>query len=190
MAKVIVENVRLAFPSVFEASSYENGPAKFSAKFPIAPGSANAKKLDAALRETAKEKWGAKGDTVFAGLVKTGKTKNLEVCFAEQPYTNRDGEVYDGFEDQFFLTASNKVRPLVLDKDKSPLVAADGRPYAGCYVNAVIEIWGQDNQHGRALRAELKGVQFVKDGDAFSGGGAASPDDFGDLTAGADAELV
>jgi len=95
--------------------------------------------------------------------------------------------VYQGFEDAFYFTASNDVRPTVLDRDKSPLIAADGRPYAGCYVNAVVEIWAQDNKYGRGLRAALKGVQFVKDGDAFSGGGTASPDDFADLSAGADA---
>jgi hypothetical protein len=31
------------------------------------------------------------------------------------------------------------------------------------------------------------GVQFFKDGDAFSGGGVASPDDFDDISEGADA---
>jgi hypothetical protein len=34
----------------------------------------------------------------------------------------------------------------------------------------------------------LSGVQFNRDGDAFTGGGAASEDDFDDLGEGADAD--
>jgi hypothetical protein len=47
---------------------------------------------------------------------------------------------YEGFPGNFFLNAANKARPAVIDRDRSPLIQADGRPYAGCYVNAVIDI--------------------------------------------------
>ncbi len=60
-------------------------------------------------------------------------------------------------------------------------MAADGKPYSGCYVNGIVDIWAQDNGFGRRLNATLKGVQFVKDGDAFSGGTAVSADAFDDL---------
>ncbi|MDC5277565.1 DUF2815 family protein, partial [Acinetobacter baumannii] len=66
---------------------------------------------------------------------------------------------------------------------KTPLVQADGRPYAGCYVNAAIELWCQDNNYGKRINASLRGVQFLKDGEAFAGGGVASEDDFEDLSA-------
>jgi hypothetical protein len=79
----------------------------------------------------------------------------------------------------------------VLHSDKTPLTEADGKPYAGCYVNASIELWAQDNNYGKRVNASLGGVQFARDGDAFAGGGAASEDEFDDLTAGANAdELV
>jgi hypothetical protein len=51
----------------------------------------------------------------------------------------------------------------------------------------VVEIWAQDNNYGKRINASLKGVQFVRDGDAFAGGGAASPDEFEDLSADASA---
>ena len=35
--------------------------------------------------------------------------------------------------------------------------------------------------------ATLGGVQFLRDGDAFAGGGVAAPDDFDDISEGADA---
>jgi hypothetical protein len=62
---------------------------------------------------------------------------------------------YEGFPGNFFLNAANKARPAVIDRDRSPLIQADGRPYAGCYVNAVIDIWAQDNNFGKRVNASL-----------------------------------
>jgi len=85
---------------------------------------------------------------------------------------------YSGFAGNLYISARNAVRPTVIDANKSPLTVADGRPYAGCYVNAVIDLWAQDNAYGKRINASLSGVQFVRDGEAFSGGGAASVDEF------------
>ena len=69
-----------------------------------------------------------------------------------------------------------------MDVDKTPLVAENGKPYSGCFVNASLELWAQDNNYGKRVNATLMGVQFYKDGDSFSGGGVASEDDFDDLS--------
>lgn len=175
--KVKIANVRLAFASLFEAKTVGGeGEPRYSAAFPVEPGSANAKTLAAALTAVAKEKWGAKADGILGELKKKGR-----VCYREEPLANGNGEVYDGFEGMHALNASNKARPLTLDRDKTPLTAADGKPYSGCYVNVSLELWAQDNQYGKRINATLKGVQFYKDGDAFGGGAPASPDDFDDL---------
>lgn len=178
--KVTIQNVRLSFPNLFEPKTVGGeGEPRYSAAFVIQPGSANAKALSAALTATAKEKWGAKADSILAELKKKGR-----VCYREEPLSNSNGEVYEGFEDMHVLNAANKARPLVIDRDKTPLTAADGKPYGGCYVNASVDLWAQDNQFGRRVNATLKGVQFVKDGDAFGGGAPASPDEFEDLGVG------
>lgn len=175
--KVILSAVRGAFLNLFEAKTVGGeGEPRYSGAFVIEPGTSNAKTLSQALTAVAKEKWGAKADTVLAELKKKGR-----VCYKEAPLTNSDGEVYDGFDGMHALNASNKARPLVLDRDKSPLSAADGRPYSGSFMNVSLELWAQDNQYGRRINATLKGVQFVRDGDAFGGGAPASPDDFDDL---------
>jgi hypothetical protein len=71
----------------------------------------------------------------------------------------------------------------VVDRDRTPLTASDGKPYAGCFVNAVVELWAQDNQYGKRINASLGGVQFAADGDAFGGGGVRTEaDDFDDLS--------
>lgn len=174
--KVKIANVRVAFPALFEAKAVgTEGEPRFSAAFVIEPASSNAKSLAAAVSAVAKEKWGVKADAILKELHSKGR-----VCYREEPLS-KDGEVYDGFEGMYSLNTSNKARPLVLDRDKTPLTAADGRPYGGCYVNASLELWAQDNSFGKRINCTLKGVQFVRDGDAFGGGAPASPEDFEDL---------
>jgi hypothetical protein len=85
------------------------------------------------------------------------------------------------------ISAKSTIRPLVIDRDRSPLAEEDGKPYAGCYVNASVEFFAYENS-GNGISAQLAGVQFVRDGDAFGGGRAADPDEFDDLGEGADTE--
>jgi hypothetical protein len=76
------------------------------------------------------------------------------------------------------IKASASKRPMVLDRDRSPLTENDNRVYAGCYVNAIIELWAQNNQWGKRINANLLGVQFFKDGEPFADGETANADDF------------
>lgn len=179
--KVSIKKVRGAFLNVFEPKAIGDGEARYSGAFPIEPGSANAKALDAAVDAVAKEKWKDKA----AGVLKELRSKG-RICYKHDALS-KDGEVYDGFEGMHSLNASNKARPLVLDADKSPLTQADGKPYSGCYVNLSIDVWAQDNSFGKRVNATLKGVQFHSDGDAFGGGAPASAEDFDEVEAGADA---
>ena len=94
----------------------------------------------------------------------------------------------DGYEGNLYLNGYNAVRPTVVDRDTTPLVAADGKPSSGCYVVAILDVWAQDNQYGKKINAQLQGVQFFKDGDAFAGGKAADAGDFAPIAEGADAE--
>lgn len=178
--KIKLENVRLAFPQLFEAKTVNGeGEPAFSASFLLAPNHPAVKQLNAAFETLGKEKWGAKWPNV---------KKEIE---AKDRYCLHDGDTkadYTGFEGNMFVSARNKTRPLVIDRDKSPLTAQDGRPYAGCYVNGSIELWAQDNAYGKRINASLRGVQFYKDGDAFAGGGAASDDEFDDLAEGVEAD--
>lgn len=180
--KLKLNNVRLAFPSLFEAKTVAGeGKPAHSATFLIEPGDAQVKAINAAIDKVATEKWGAKAATMLASIRKADKT-----CL-------HDGDLkaaYEGFAGNLYISARNPARPTVLDADKTPLTQADGRPYAGCYVNAVLELWAQDNQYGKRVNATLMGVQFLRDGDSFSGGGVASADDFDDVAQGADAESL
>ena len=172
---VKLNNVRLCFPQLFEAKTV-NGEGKpaFSAAFLIDPKDPQLEVLNKAIEAVAKEKWGAKADAMLKTIRAADKT-----CL-------HSGDLkanYDGFEGMMYVSARNALRPLVVDVNKAPLTAEDGKPYAGCYVNASVELWTQDNNYGKRVNATLRGVQFYKDGESFAGGGVASDDDFDDLTA-------
>lgn len=176
--KLKLNNVRLAFAVLFEAKTV-NGEGKpaFSASFLIDPADPQVKVLNAAIDQIAKEKWGAKAEAI------------LKQMRAQDKVALHDGDLksnYDGFPGNLYVSARALTRPLVIDKDKSPLTEQDGKPYSGCYVNASIELWAQDNNYGKRINASLRGVQFFRDGDAFAGGGAASEDEFDDLEEGAE----
>jgi hypothetical protein len=178
MAKIRLNNVRLSFPALFEPKSVSDGdkPA-YSGVFLLDPKDPQLEALDKAVLEAATEKWGAKAPKLLEAIKKADKT-----CVHDG---NRKSE-YAGFEDMLYVSARNPVRPLVIDTNKSQLSEADGRPYGGCYVNASLEIWAQDNQYGKRVNATLLGVQFHRDGEAFGGARAGSPDDFDDVSDGAE----
>jgi hypothetical protein len=184
MAIIKLKNVRISFPSLFEAKAVNGeGEPRFSAVFVVEPGSENAKLLAQTLNAVAKEKWGAKAENILTDLKAKGR-----VCYLERPKTNQSGEVYDGFEGMHHISASNTARVQVIDRDTSPLTPADGRPYGGCFVDASIDVWTQDNSWGKRINAKLRWVQFRGDGDAFSGGAPVSQDEFESIADGAAAE--
>jgi len=177
--KVKLANVRLSFPQLFEPKEFSPGDGKprYDATFLIVPGSANDKAIRAAIEAEGAEKLEKKWP-MFKKANEANSTK--------WAYLDGDTKSYDGYAGHMYLACHSKARPLVIDRNKSPLTAQDGKPYAGCFVNATVEIYVQaaDNP---GLRAGFSGVQFAGDGDAFSAGGPASLDEFDDITDGADA---
>lgn len=171
--KITLKNVRLAFPALFEPKAVNAGDKpSFSAALLLPPNHPQVAAIKAAIKEAAESKWGPKAAAHLKALEAANKT------------ALHDGNAkteYAGFEGNLFVSARNPARPTVIDRDKSPLTQSDGKPYAGCYVNVVLEFWAQDNSYGKRVNATLMGVQFLKDGEAFAGGGVASEDDFEDL---------
>jgi len=173
-----LNNVRISFPVLFEAKEFEAGGKKqFSASFIVPKDHPSVAEIKKALAEAATEKWADKG------------AKLLESLFRDDRLFLHDGDRkdYDGYAGNYFIRANNNSRPLVLDRNKTPLTAQDGKIYSGCFVNAVINIWVQDNKWGKRINANLRGVQFNADGEAFSGGAPADASDFESLEAAAPA---
>lgn len=180
--KVMLKNVRLAFPDLFVAKQFDGaGPFRYSATFLVEPGSENEKAIEAAITKVAAEKFGKKA----AAMVQSMRGNSNKFCYL-------DGNLkdYDGYQGMFYLSAHRKESDgpvLVLDTNKAPLTAATGKPYAGCYVNASVDIYAQDGQYP-GVRCGLIGVQFFRDGDSFGGASKSDGSEFEDLGVGADAD--
>ena len=95
---------------------------------------------------------------------------------------------------KLYISASNSIQPRILatidgiNQEIGP--DSEYAPYSGCYANATVIIWAQDNKFGKRINAQLTGVQFLRHSERLSGGGrAASLDEFGPVKSeGADAD--
>ncbi len=182
--KVKLNKVRLAFPNLFNPVEFRPGDKKprYDATFLVVPGSANDKAIAAAIKDAVAEKFPAAAEA--AKFLKGVVGQKNQYC-----YLDGDTKEYDGYEGMLYLACHSKVRPLVIDRDKSPLTEQDGKPYGGCYVNATVEIYCiKDVNPG--VFASFTGVQFDSDGDSFGGGKPASTDDFDDLGTEDDGDLA
>lgn len=172
--KVVIKRGRLAFAQIWEPKSFNGaGEPRCSASIILDPVAQKGEvdKVVAAIQAVATEKWGAKAGDVL----KTLKAKG-DICL----HPGETKSEYDGFEGMVYVSAANKARPAVVDRDKSPLTQQDGRPYSGCYCDFSIDIWPQDNQYGKRVNAKLLAIRFYEDGPGFSGGTSYSESDFED----------
>lgn len=187
---IMIKNVRLSFPDLFHAVEFKAGDGKprWNATFLVEPGSENDKNIKRAIAAEAKEVWGAKAEQTL---------KSCEGQVNKYCYIDGDTKEYDGYAGHMYLAAHRAAktkggapnsRPQIIDRDKSPLTAEDGKPYAGCYVNAKVSIYCQKGENA-GVRASFSAVQFLRDGDAFSAG-APSTDEFDDLSKFDEEELV
>jgi hypothetical protein len=193
MAKVLLKSVRLSFPDLWEPKQYEgSGPFKYRASFLFEPNSENHKNLLTAQKEVAAEEWKDKAAKVLEAASDDSKLRFI---------VDGNKKDYDGYKGMLVISATRdqaKGRPQVYNKKPKNadgtfnlVTETDGIVYAGCYVNATVELWPQNNRFGRTIRAQLLAVQFVKDGDAFGGGSAkGSPDDFEDLSDTGEDDLI
>jgi hypothetical protein len=163
--KIHLKNVRLSFPALFKPSQMKQADGSMSdPKYGAAlildkkVNAKDIKAIEAAIAEVVKEEFNGNMKVLKGTCLRDGEEK-----------TNDDCTYKDGYgPETMFVSASNKNRPQVVDRNpKIPLVPYDGKPYAGCYVNAVISLWPQKNTFGKRVNANLLAIQFVKDGEPF-----------------------
>ena len=159
--KIKLNNVRLSFPSIFNKSEFNGQVGKFEATF--------------LMNKESQAKMIAEVEAQISLIQKDNKAKVSpdKLCL-------KDGEFvdYDGYAGCMSIKAGSNRRPTIIDRDKAPIVEDDNIVYAGCYVNAVIELWYQDNSYGKRVNCNLLGIQFAKDGDTFGAGDTDVSDDF------------
>lgn len=170
--KIKLNDVRLLYgAALFNPQRGPNGEGepKYSVTAGFPPNHPVVAEIRAAFKKVAEEKWGAKAGDVFTELKAGGK-----LCL-------HDGDAKaskEGYKGNLYLSASNKLKPLVIDGKLQPLSADAGRPYSGCQVNVTVELWAQDNKFGKRINASLMGVQFLRDGPRLAGGAVSTVDDY------------
>lgn len=179
---VTLKNVRLSFPRLFQMATV-NGEGKpaYSCSLLLSADDPQVDAINEAIDKVGAEKWAAKSKTILGSLRGADK-----VCLH-----NGDSKAdLEGYAGNFFLSARSYAKVLVVDRDRTQLEESSGRPYGGCYVDASVEFWAQDNQFGKRVNATLRWVQFRRNGDAFAGGAPASPDEIEDISVEEDDPLV
>jgi hypothetical protein len=159
---VQLKRVRIAFiDNLFEPAQYEGkGDFRHTATFIVAPGSENDKFVQEAILKEAQGAWNKKAESMLEDL--RGDKKAFSYWKNKK---QKDGP------------------PIFLHITKDPdtgkakrLTGKEGIIYAGCYVNAKVEMWAQAGKYN-GMRCGLLGVQFCDHGDSF--GGASRPTDDG-----------
>ncbi len=157
--KITLSVVRLSFPQIWDAKSLAaDQKPKFQSTFLLDPSdkahSIMIKKIKKEAKRIVEEQFGE-------------VPKGLKKCFglADDHELKKD---YDGYKGQFYIASSSVQQPTLVDRNRNEVVEKDGVLYAGCYVNTVITLWCQDHPvGGKGVNANLRIVQFVKDGEAF-----------------------
>jgi hypothetical protein len=169
--EIIIKDVRLSYPTLFQAKEFKAGDGKprWSAAFIIEPGSDNDNHIKAAIESEAKAVWGAKAPAIL----KTVAGQSNKYCYNDG--STKANEEYQGKMVLATHRSTKLTRPLIIDRDKSPLTSDDSRPYGGCYVNAKVEIYCQTGEN-TGVRASFSVIQFSRDGEPFS---ASVPSDVG-----------
>lgn len=170
-----VKRARLSFPRLWVPKAFQEGQTpRYEATFLLDPSNEAQAAIISEIRNAAQKlvaaKWGE-------------KPAGLKLCYGLAD-NDEVKKKYDGYAGMFYLVTANTTKPSVVGRTKE----ADGKfrelkdnekgaPYAGCYVNTNVSLWTQDNKFGKGIRCNLRVVQFVEDGKAFSGAAPVNPDD-------------
>lgn len=169
--KIVVKNVRLSFERLYVSKAFQPGQdARYEATGLIDPSVAGS--VVVTDKGTTKIEGAAGVKFLKETSIRLAKEANngvldpeLKLCFGKG-----DKKSYDGYAGMIYIATHNKPKPEVRNRQGLLVEAGKpGAPYSGSYGNLIITLWGQNNQYGKRVNANLLGWQFVRDGEAFSG---------------------
>ena len=177
--QIVCRRQRVSFVKVFKAEAYrggkrgaggDSGTKAYSLTVMIPKDTDDGKNLHDEIRDTIDD---AMDEAFPRGQP---RLKPDKFCLKDGDLEDRDE-----YQGHWIVSCRNPNRPKLIDADgKTPLVEDDGRPYSGCVCNVWIRIWVQDNDYGQRVNASLEAVQFVRDGEAFSGAAPIPDEEFKD----------
>ena len=168
--KVITGKVRFSYEHVFKPMETDDGDPKYSVSIIIPKkDKATLAKIEAAIDAA-----------IEAGKAKlASKTGKVNKAVIKLPLRDGDVDREDDptYANSYFINASSKNKPGVVDADLQPIIDTT-EFYSGCYGRASINFYAFDSNGNKGIAAGLNNVQKLADGD-FLGGRSSAEDDFG-----------
>ena len=171
-----IKGARLGFPHLVapQPSSNPNAAAKYNGNFILPMNAPEWNELLEMVNAIALEKWTVNATGVMTMI---NADKRLRCYgYGTDKLDSKTGQVYEGFQDMIWISGSSDARPDLRGADAQPCpptAPLNTMFVGGNYVDAVVSFWPQDNEHGKAIRAQLDGVQYIREGEKF---GAVGPD--------------
>ena len=166
LKKVITPMFRASFPSIDEPQSYKGQPPKYKITMLFDKKTTDMKDINRAIKNAKIEKFGA-------DPARWPKSLKSPI---------RDGDLKDdvaGYAGCWFITATSKSKPGLVDyPDRNPILEP-GALYAGAYGRATLIAFYYDAEGNKGISFSLQNLQKIKDGKPFSGKKSAT-DDFND----------
>lgn len=162
--KLTLNNVRLSFPDLWEKSKFQGQEGKFKATFLFPKKGPRFEKLAKQIR------------ALENALIAEHKLTKIGKGLDKRALRDGDEKEYEEYEGCWSLRASNDFKPGLYDRQALQVDREESPFYAGCFVNAEVSLWAQNNQYGQRINATLLNVQFVRDGEAFISGKPGKPD--------------
>ncbi|CAM3777162.1 ssDNA-binding protein [Litorimonas haliclonae] len=172
---IFIKGARVSFPHLFTKPIINGDEGSCGATL----------MLDRTKHKATIEKIKADGEELRKNALKNARVPDDKWCLRAGEDKGRPE--YDGYD---VVSANNRGRPTVIDGTGTGVVTneEDNKIYAGCYVNAKIRLWAQNNKYGKRINAELVSIQFSADGEpldssyvsvdeAMEGFGATGTDD-------------
>ena len=156
---------RISFANIWEPKAINGGDEKYSVSCLIPKSDKKTlariqKAVEAAKEDGKTRKWSGK------------IPPNLKLPLRDGDIDRPDDENY---EDCYFLNASSKDAPQVVDRKVNP-VLDPMMVYSGCYCNVSVNFYAFNANGNRGVAAGLGNIQFVRDGERLSGKASADAD--------------
>jgi hypothetical protein len=186
---IFISNARLSFPHLIEPQKQmsENGKERISynCELILAPNDPCFAQFMAKVQEMATAKWKEHTQQV---LQIVGADRKLR-CYGSgaEKVNKKTFAPYDGYAGGVYITCGRDTPPQVIQADGKPIDPSNTMAYqqltrgmyGGCYINAAVKPWMQENKYGRGVRCDLIAVQFAKDGEPFGEGAVDASGYFG-----------
>ncbi len=178
--KIRLRNVRLSFLKLEKPEAYEAGQKeKYQATALLDPSDAEhaqqIKLVQQAALQLASDAYGEVPDEL-----KLEALQRLPFGMAEK-HPKKKG--YDGYKGMFYVVLSNTIKPAIADRKGDTVLPGEPEfPYSGSYGNVNLSLWALlgDNRrkYGPRIGANLIGVQFVRNGEAFGQAPPSAEEEF------------